>query len=193
MIGKIIAWVYSWEKKRRYNLFKQSSLLGKNCTITGKAIVNKNTRESVVIKDCASIAASLFCASRGEISIGAHTWIGGNTIIRSAQKVTIGDYCLIADNVTIQDNNTHPLDCQQRRKYLEKGLRDWDIDCWYDSEIAPVAIANNVWIGMNSIILKGVSIGEGAVVGAGSVVTKDVAAYSVVAGNPAQVIKKLGV
>lgn len=57
--------------------------------------------------------------------------------------------------------------------------------------IAPVKISDKVWIGFNSIILKGVTIGEGAVVGAGSVVTKDVPAWTVVAGNPARIIREI--
>lgn len=191
MISKIIQFLYRLEYRRRRRLFAQQAVLGENCTITGKTIVNKNKKESVVIKDHASVGASIFCAREGTLHIGAYTWIGGNVIIRSARKVRIGEYCLIADNVIIQDNNTHPIGSQERRAYLEKEPGDWDIDCWYDSEIAEVTIGDNVWIGMNAIILKGVTVGEGSVIGAAAVVTKDVPANTVVAGNPARIVKTL--
>lgn len=64
--------------------------------------------------------------------------------------------------------------------------KDWSV-----VKTAPIHINEKVWIGMNAIILKGVTIGEGAIVGAGSVVTKDVPPWTVVAGNPARVVKKL--
>ena len=62
---------------------------------------------------------------------------------------------------------------------------------WSNVNSAPITICDDAWIGMNCIILKGVTIGEGAIVGAGSVVTKDVPAWTVVAGNPARVVKKI--
>jgi galactoside O-acetyltransferase len=62
---------------------------------------------------------------------------------------------------------------------------------WSEVIIKPVTISDRVWIGFNVIILKGVTIGEGAIVGAGSVVTKDVSPYTIVAGNPAQVIREI--
>lgn len=72
------------------------------------------------------------------------------------------------------------------QKTLLIGYKDW-----IHVKICPVKICNKVWIGFNSIILKGVTIGEGSIVGAGSVVTKDVPPWTIVAGNPARIIREI--
>ena len=110
------------------------------------------------------------------------------------ELIEIGSYCLISWNVGIADSDFHPLDPAQRRRdalalapyYKERPPRP-------PIRTAPVRIADNVWIGMNAVILKGVTIGENSVVAAGSVVSKSVASNTVVAGNPAVVVKELAV
>lgn len=109
----------------------------------------------------------------GQINISGNTFTAGNSMIISKQKVTIGKDCAIAWGVTICDHDFHRL----------------YIDGVQQIETAPVLIGNNVWIGMNATILKGVTIGDGAVIAAESVVTKDVPARSLVGGNPAKIIK----
>ncbi len=95
------------------------------------------------------------------------------------QRITIGDRVWVGANAVICDTDFHPLDPEQRR--LDP----------LAANTAPITIADDVFIGMQALILKGVSIGEGAVIAAGSVVTRDVPAGSVVAGNPARVIREL--
>lgn len=109
----------------------------------------------------------------GKITFKGNTFTAGNSMIISKESVTIGKDCAIAWGVTICDHDFHKL-------YLN-GVQQ--------VETAPVVIGNNVWIGMNSTILKGVQIGDGAVIAAHSVVTKDVPARSLVGGNPAKIIK----
>ncbi|MDO4563737.1 MAG: acyltransferase [Clostridia bacterium] len=105
------------------------------------------------------------------IKIGDRVYIGDRTEIHAGESVTIGDGCNISWDCVIMDRDYHAF--------------------MSESEItAPVEIKNNVWIGCRSIILKGVTIGEGAVVAAGSVVTKDVPAHALAAGNPARVVKE---
>ncbi len=110
--------------------------------------------------------------------IGNNTTLNYRNVISVEQKVQIGNNCLIAEEVKIFDNNSHGLDFRNRLLTKE--------------EAKPIIISDHVWIGMNSIILKGVTIGKGAVIAAGSVVTKDVPSMALVAGNPAKVIKKIG-
>jgi acetyltransferase-like isoleucine patch superfamily enzyme len=121
------------------------------------------------------------------IFIGKRVFMNGSLL--AAQRIDIGDDVLIAWGVTVVDHNSHSVSFSQRAEDVVNwgvGKKDWT-----HVKIAPVKIHNKVWIGFNSIILKGVTIGEGAVVGAGSVVTKDVPAWTVVAGNPARVIREI--
>ena len=109
--------------------------------------------------------------SKAVVKIGSQTYIGDRTEIHAGKSVEIGDGCNISWDCNILDRDYHKLGG--------------------DSEIVePVKICNNVWIGCRCIILKGVTIGEGAIVAAGSVVTKDVAPHSLVGGNPAKLIRE---
>ncbi|MCZ8519310.1 MULTISPECIES: acyltransferase [Paenibacillus] len=110
-------------------------------------------------------------APGAEISIGDGTYINRRTEIMSKQRVSIGSHCAISWDVSIMDTDFHAID----------GL----------PSTAPVQIGDRVWIGCKAIILKGVTIGDGAVVAAGAVVTKDVPAGCVVAGSPAKVVKQI--
>lgn len=108
-----------------------------------------------------------------EIMIGDYCLISPGVRISAAQSIRIGDNCMFAANVIISDSDWHGIYNRIRPFRCTK----------------PVVIENNVWLGERVIVNKGVSIGENSVVGAGSVVTKSIPANSVVAGNPARIIK----
>lgn len=113
------------------------------------------------------------------ISIGDRTWINNNAcIIAGHTSVSIGTDCRIGHSVQIFDCDFHGIERHQR--HLSKA--EW---------ARPVSIGHNVFIGANVTVLKGVSIGDHAVVGSGAVVTRDVPAGAVVGGNPASVIRVL--
>jgi acetyltransferase-like isoleucine patch superfamily enzyme len=123
------------------------------------------------------------------IRIGERAFIASKTQIVCAESVSIGSDVLISWGVTIVDHNSHSVRFSERsRDQIEwrDGKKDWST-----VKIAPVVIHDKAWIGFNAIVLKGVTIGEGAVVGAGSVVTKDVAPWTIVAGNPARTVREL--
>lgn len=130
----------------------------------------------------------IFDREDASIKIGERTFIGSALLI-SAESITVGDDVLIAWGCTIVDHNSHSILWRERESDVtnwETGKKDWS-----HVERKPVVIESKAWIGFNAIILKGVSIGEGAIVGAGSVVTKDVPPYTISAGNPARVIREL--
>jgi acetyltransferase-like isoleucine patch superfamily enzyme len=116
-----------------------------------------------------------------EILIGDETFIGSGCTLSSARRIIIGKRCLISAGVRIHDNDGHPLDPGRR-------LRNEPIR---QEESAEVVIGNNVWIGAQATILKGVTIGDDSVVGTAAVVTADVPAGVVVAGNPARIVRSL--
>jgi acetyltransferase-like isoleucine patch superfamily enzyme len=124
----------------------------------------------------------------GEISIGAHCFVGRGSKIWSSKRIAIGDRVLISHNVNIHDNNSHPIDPVLRHQDMvhifTKGLQES-----IKLGEAEIVIEDDAWIGFNAIILKGVRIGKGAIIGAGAIVTKDVPDFAVVTGDAARVIR----
>ena len=118
---------------------------------------------------------------RPELVIGDDTFIGHACSFSVGRSVRIGRHCLLAADVSVFDMDGHPLDADRRRAG-EPTPPD---------AIAPVVIGDDVWIGNGSLILKGVTIGDRAIVAARSVVTKDVPPDAIVAGNPARVVRTL--
>lgn len=136
----------------------------------------------------------------GQVSIGDRTFINAGTVIICAADIKVGSDVLMAWGVTVIDHNSHSVHWSDRANDVEQcrlGLleggypevarrKNWEV-----VPMAPVVIGDKAWIGFNSIILKGVHIGEGAVIAAGSIVTKDVPPYCIVAGNPAKIVREL--
>lgn len=117
------------------------------------------------------------------VNVGNYVSIGVNCLLLSTRaKIIIGDYVMFGPNVSVITGN-HRIDVVGKRMYE---IKDTDKRSSDDQD---VVFAGDNWIGANSTILKGVTIGEGAVVAAGSVVNKSVPPYSVVGGVPAKVIK----
>lgn len=147
---------------------------------------------AVVIGDHVSCYAgcSFAIGENGRCTIGNFTLLNG-ALIMAEEKIEIGSYCLVSWNVGIADSDFHPLEPAQRLVDA-KALAPYFNNRPSRPKLrtAPVKIGNNVWIGMNAVILKGVTIGENSVVAAGAVVTKSVEPNTVVGGNPAIVVKQ---
>lgn len=190
IIKKIIS---IWNRKKIVIRSKFLSNLffvpAKNVIFLGKCFLNDSHRIKLG-KNC-SFGDNLYLTAWAEhatnhinalITIGNNCDFGAFNHITSTNQIVIGDYCLTGKWVTISDNNhgnttlDNLLIPPQKRTVVSKG---------------PVVIGKNVWIGDKATILAGVSIGDGAIIAANSVVTKDVPAYSVVGGNPARVLKQI--
>jgi acetyltransferase-like isoleucine patch superfamily enzyme len=125
----------------------------------------------------------------GEIEIGNNSYIGEGTRVWSGEKIVIGNNVLISHNVNIVDTNSHELDSTERAVRYKKLIEAGPWENKGSILTSPIVIQDDCWISFGAIILKGITIGKGAVVAAGSVVTKDVPDYAVVAGNPARIVK----
>ena len=142
-----------------------------------------------VIGDGSIFEGKIASSKEGSVvKIGSNTFVGNSTLV-CANKIEIGDDVLISWGCTIIDNDSHSLEWADRMH----DVREWYFGRknWRQIKIAPIMIMNNAWIGFNSIIIRGVKIVEGSVVGCGSVVTRDVPNYTIVAGNPARVLRQL--
>jgi Acetyltransferase (isoleucine patch superfamily) len=115
--------------------------------------------------------ADILIFQGGKLVLGSG-YINSNFKLRCSNAITIGENCAISHDVTIMDSDFHDIDYPGFKKSK------------------PVLIGNHVWIGSRSMILKGVTVGDGAIISAGSVVTKDVPEKCLVAGVPAKVIKE---
>lgn len=123
------------------------------------------------------------CNFSGNISVGYATTLGQNNFLNGV--INIGKYCQLGADVAIHSTN-HPI--SYLSTYINKNLFDGEMK--KNKEIKEVSIGNDVWIGHGVIIVGNVTVGNGAILAAGSVVTKDVEPYSIVVGVPAKKIKK---
>lgn len=128
------------------------------------------------IGDGAFVKPPLFVDYGDHITIGARTFVNYNLTALDVAAITIGEDCQIGPNVQLL-TPTHPVDPQPRRDKLEAA--------------EPITIADNVWLGGGVIVCPGVTIGENSVIGAGSVVTRDIPANVVAVGNPARVVREI--
>lgn len=175
-----------WKKGIPIRTRSGSFSLGENTSIHPRLLEFCELSKITIGMDC-NIMGSLICRTgESSIEIGDRCFIGKNSVILSSSKISIGDDVLIGGDCYITDNDGHSLDSRFRRMDVlnsKLGIKDWD-----HVKMKEVTICDQVWIAPKSIILKGVTIGKGAVVGAASVVTHNVPDKMLVAGNPAKII-----
>ena len=138
-----------------------------------KGLVQELFREA---GDGAYIEPPFHCDYGYNVSVGKSFYCNYDCVFLDCGKITIGDYVMLGPKVQIYTAN-HPIDPEVRRLNHDQGI--------------PVTVGNDVWIGGGSILCPGVTVGDGSVIGAGSVVTHDIPAGVVAAGNPCQVIRPI--
>lgn len=173
--------------------------IGEGTVLLPHVNINTKFRNPVTVgKDCILANMFIFESDSGCIEIGNRVFINAQTRLISRSKITIEDNVTIAWGCTIYDHNSHSLDYMERRKDLDRELeghrkygdmlvgKDWSV-----VKSKPIRICKDAWLGFDVTVLAGVTIGEGAIIGARSVVRSDIPPFTVAAGNPAVVIKQL--
>jgi acetyltransferase-like isoleucine patch superfamily enzyme len=152
---------------------------------------------SVRLGDGCIIQGQLVLASpRGAIDIGEDSFLAAGVQVSAQERIALGAHVLVAAGACLADHNSHSTDYRVRAGDIELFRRRMrgEADLYKDFSVidcAPVVIEDHVWIGMNSMVFKGVRIGARSIVAAGAVVVQDVPPDVVVAGNPARVVKTL--
>jgi acetyltransferase-like isoleucine patch superfamily enzyme len=155
-------------------------------------IVNLRDKFSVKIGKSTHILGELFIfAHAGSIEIGEFCYVGEGSRIWSSDHVKIGNRVLISHGVNIHDTNGHPIGRKERALHALEIFTNGHPKSGIKISACPIIVEDDAWIGFNSIILKGVTIGEGAIIAAGSVVTKNVPPWTIVGGNPAKFIREI--
>lgn len=183
-----------WWRYNRIILKLQHVSFGKGCVINGHIYLDVKKSSRVNIGDyfcftsgdsinpiCTNVRGGLYVAENAILKIGDHVRCS-STILWSKKYIKIGSYVSIGGGTLITDSDAHSLNYEDRRN------NDTDQNHRVDKEIE---IGNDCLIGARCIILKGVHIGSRTIIGAGSVVTKDIPADCIAAGNPAKVIRML--
>jgi acetyltransferase-like isoleucine patch superfamily enzyme len=143
------------------------------------------------LEDLCVVRGCLRVEPQGHLRIGSFVYVGDGVIVSAQQEVEIGEATLIAHGVMVFDNDSHPLNASAREVQFRHMLGVRDRSAPVEVASAPVRIGRRCWIGMNSLVMKGVTIGDNTVVASGSVVTADLPAGMVAAGNPARVVRPL--
>lgn len=193
MLIKIAKKVFNSFRLKRViaNLNKNALILGDNhrFSLTSRISLKDGAlKGNVVIAENAWFEGRICVQNKGKVSVGSYSHICNHSLIYCVDSVVIGDHTIIANNTIVCDNNNHPISPSFRHK-MGESAPDSPMHYWKYSDSAPIVIGSNCWIGSHVRICKGVTIGDNSVIGACSVVTKDIPANCVAVGNPARVVK----
>jgi len=168
---------------------------GTGCNLNAMNVILADPRPGNVYleigKDSCICGTIVLYRHTSRVIIGNNVYIGPGTYVECAEKVVIGDNVLISMHCNIIDTNSHSIHSSHRMHDSIEWQKGSAYKDWGPVASSPVKIGDKCWVGLRSIILKGVQLGEGAIVGAGSVVTRSVNAYNLVGGNPAAFIKEV--
>lgn len=199
MADKVFTWMLRIHNYQLQDSYKRQILIGENSTIHVPPLcpqIDNQTGDptKVRIGNGTHIRGTIFVYpySVGGVKIGDNSYLGENSIIRAGNSITIGNNVLLAHNVTIIDTDSHEINPIDRATSYADLIRNGHPKHSPEGVLnAPIVIKDYAWISYGVSILKGVTIGEGAIIGCGSVVTHDIPDYCLAVGNPARVVKTL--
>jgi len=168
---------------------KNCALIGENNDLSGKIEIRARGGRIEIGAGNTLAGCMILETEDSKINIGDNVFINSGTIIDCAKSIRIEDDVIISYDCILTDTNSHSVHAEKRKMDMQM-WKSGNYD-WRDIAMKPIHIKKGAWIGARACILKGVTIGEGAVVGMASVVTRDVEPFTLVAGNPARVIRKL--
>lgn len=180
------------KQNKKKDSYTENAIIGADTRIFPEASINNNLddKSKIIIGDNCDIRGELLIFGHGgEIIIGNYSFVGERSKIWSAKKITIGNRVLISHNVNIHDNNSHPTDSKLRHEDF-KHIKTIGLQKQNNLNEQEITIEDDVWIGFNSTIMKGVKIGKGAIIGANTMVLKDVPDFAICVGNPMKIINK---
>ncbi|NCI49091.1 acyltransferase [Sediminibacterium roseum] len=182
-----IAFVLHSKKMRSRCQAKKSSLLYPSCIINNP----QSNRNAISIGEYTVVLGQLLVLTHsGKISVGDCSYVADNTKIWSGNSISIGDRVFISFGVNIHDYDAHSISAKNRHEQFKDIFITGRLLPLGDIKSKPIVIEDDAWVGFNASILKGVTIGRGAIVAAGAVVTHDVEPFTIVAGNPARTVGK---
>jgi acetyltransferase-like isoleucine patch superfamily enzyme len=172
--------------------FREGGDIGPNVRLALAArLINLGAKSQVRIHGDSALRGVFKVEADGRLEIGRFCYAGDGVLVSVKESVTIGEATLLAHGVQIFDNNTHPTSAAQRELQFRRmiGYKDRTGPMIVDS--APVSIGRRCWIGMNSLVMKGVEIGDDTIVASGSVVVSSLPEGVIAGGNPARVLREL--
>jgi maltose O-acetyltransferase len=172
-------WQNGWAVLRARYYLRQATSVGPKVRLWGRPSIHNAGR--IIIGDRARLVSTiatleLVAGRDGTVEIGEGAFINYGCSIAASQLVRIGPHCSIGTYVIMMDNDFHRLEPERRNERPES---------------LPIILEENVWLGARVIVLRGVTIGAGSAIGAGSVVTRDIPPRSLAVGVPAKVIRTL--
>ena len=143
-------------------------------------------RERIQIGSNCNLSINILLNIEGKIEIGDYVYMNGGCRLRIDHELHIGSHCLFGPGVIIWDTDNHPI--SKSTRHLQAEMAPIQMANSYEANGGPITIGNDVWVCLDALILGGVHVGDGAIIAARSVVTRDVPPMKIVAGVPAMII-----
>lgn len=195
----IIEKIRKFKKRQNLRKLRKKIEIGNSILLDGFELIGScNNKKRIRIGNDSMLACKIvFESDNGEVIIGDRVFLGDCTII-CRSKIIFENDIFVAWGTYFYDHDSHSSNFKLRQEDMKQQLNDFrrghdfiKNKNWSVVKSGEIKVSSNSWIGMNCIILKRVTIGEGAIIGAGSVVTKDILPWTVAAGNPAKIVKNL--